>query len=250
MAVNGERLKLWIAYDGRPFRGWQSQASGDAVQDHVVRAFATICGARVVVHGSGRTDAGVHALGQVAHADVPPTRLTPKTWPGALNANLPREIRVLRAQLAPIGFHAQHSARGKTYVYRIRNTPILHPLELGRVWLVPGCLDFSAIEAAARLLTGTHDFAGFAANRGYPSGDTVRTIREIRVTRRNSLVTVRYEGTGFLYKMVRLLTGTLIRCGKGDLPLAGILGRLVQKGATKTSFAAPAEGLYLLRVLY
>jgi len=250
VSVAARRLRLLIAYDGRPFRGWQSQASGDAVQDHLERAFAKICGSRVVVHGSGRTDAGVHALGQVGHADVPASRLTPATWLGALNANLPREIRVLKTQPAPPGFHAQHSARGKIYAYRIWNAAILPPLELGRAWLVPGALDPSAIEEGARLLTGTHDFAGFAANRGHIVPDTVRTIREIRFTRRGALMTLRFEGSGFLYKMVRLLTGTLVRCGEGEFPLSRIAEVLAGKGAVKTSFAAPAEGLYLVRVLY
>src|SRR5678815_1079564 len=108
-----ERLKLLIAYDGRPFRGWQSQASGDAVQDLLERAFAHFCGGRVVVHGSGRTDTGVHALGQVAHVDVPRRRLPREKWAGALNAHLPVEIRVLRVARAKSSFHARFDARGK-----------------------------------------------------------------------------------------------------------------------------------------
>lgn len=245
-----QRLRLLIAYDGRRFRGWQSQASKDAVQDHLERAFLALCGTRIIVHGSGRTDAGVHALGQVAHVDVLPSRLAPSAWPAALNAHLPPEIRVLRVQRAPATFHARLNARRKIYLYRIWNAPCLHPLELGRAWLVPGELDLDAIRSAARLLTGTHDFAAFAANRGHSPGDTVRTIDEIRVMQRAPLITLRYDGSGFLYKMVRLLTGSLVRCGQGRASPEWLSGLLARRSAQKTSFAAPAEGLYLTRVLY
>ena len=161
------RLKLLLAYDGRPFRGWQSQATKDAVQDFVEAAFAKIVGARVIVIGSGRTDAGVHALGQIAHAEVPRGGMPAGQWRDALNANLPHEIRVLRVAQAHRDFHAQFDARGKEYVYRIWNGPFLHPLEIGRAWFVPGALDLARLRECARLLEGTHDFASFAANRGH-----------------------------------------------------------------------------------
>lgn len=246
------RLRLLIAYDGRPFRGWQSQATNDAVQDHLEAAFAKTIGDRVVVHGSGRTDAGVHALAQIAHADVPASRLEVRAWQGALNNFLPDEIRVLRVTRAAPDFHARFHARGKIYTYRLWNASYLHPLEIGRAWHMPSKLDFDVLRAGLRLLEGKHDFAGFAANRapGYAAEDTVRTIHQICLTRRSALLTLRYEGNGFLYKMVRLLTGTLIRCAQGRAELTFIKELLAAKGAKKTSFAAPAEGLYLTRVLY
>jgi tRNA pseudouridine38-40 synthase len=244
------RLRLLIAYDGRPFRGWQSQATKDAVQDHVEAAFAKIVGRRVVVIGSGRTDAGVHALGQVAHATVPRGSLATSRWRDALNAHLPHEIRVLRATAARADFHAQFDARGKEYVYRIWNGPFLHPLEIGRAWFVPRPLDLTRLRECARLLTGTHDFAGFAANRGEPVEDTVRTIHRIGLARRGSLLTLRFAGDGFLYRMVRLLTGTLVRCAEGRAEPAFLTEILAAKGRRKTHFQAPAEGLYLARVIY
>jgi tRNA pseudouridine38-40 synthase len=241
-----------IAYDGRPFRGWQSQATRDAVQDHLEAAFARTIGEKVSVQGSGRTDAGVHALAQVAHADVPASRLEVAAWPGALNNFLPPEIRVLRASRAAPDFHARFDARGKIYTYRIWNATYLHPLEIGRVWHMPTALDLDVIRAAIPLLEGRHDFAGFAANRapGYAAEDTVRTLHRISLMRRGELLTLRFEGDGFLYKMVRLITGTVIRCAQGRAELAFIGELLADKGARKTSFAAPAEGLYLTRVLY
>jgi len=246
------RLRLLIAYDGRPFRGWQSQATKDAVQDHLEAAFANTIGEKVSVQGSGRTDAGVHALAQVAHADVPAERLAVEAWRGALNNFLPHEIRVLRVTRATPEFHARFDARGKIYTYRIWNETYLHPLEIGRAWHMPSPLDLEIVKAGADLYLGKHDFAGFAANRapGYAAEDTVRTIHQIAITHRGHLLTLRYEGDGFLYKMIRLLTGTLIRCAQRREKLDFIREILAAGSRRKSSFAAPAEGLYLTKVLY
>ncbi len=252
MNTDPERLKLLLAYDGGPFRGWQSQATKDAVQDHLEAAFLRVAGERVIVHGAGRTDSGVHALAQVAHVTEPSMRtLRPDQWLLALNANLPAEIRVLRVSRARPDFHARFDARGKIYTYRIWNAPFLHPLEIGRAWHLPGALDLGTIRAAAALLIGRHDFAGFAANRGAPPvNGTERTIRSIALQHRGALLTLRFTGDGFLYKMVRLLTGTLIRCGQGRADLGWIAELLESEGRQKTHFLAPAGGLYLTKVLY
>lgn len=247
------RLRLTIAYDGRPFVGWQSQASGGTVQDFLEAAFAKLlCGERVPVHGSGRTDAGVHALAQVAHADVPDGRLPLSQWVPALNAHLPAEIRVMRAQWTRADFHARFLASGKIYRYRIWNGPVLPPLEIGRAWHLFTPVDLGILKKCARLLTGRHDFAGFAANRGGLQDDTVRTVRRIGLTgQAGGLIVLTFEGDGFLYKMVRLLTGSMARCAQGKAQvdwLEGILNRT--DPGKKSSFAAPAEGLYLARVLY
>lgn len=244
------RLKLVITYDGRKFRGWQSQATRDGVQDFLEKRFAEIVGRRVVVHGSGRTDAGVHALGQIAHAEVPCDLVPLARWTAALNASLPPEIRVLRTSRAPPDFHARFDACGKIYTYRIWNDTLLHPMEIGRAWFMPVPLDFARLREAAQCFTGTHDFASFAANRGQPELGTVRTIRAVRVTRRGPLITLRFEGSGFLYKMVRLLTGTLVRVAQGKLDAAFIRELLAEPGKRKSNYTAPAEGLYLSRVFY
>ena len=246
--MNHNRLKLLIAYDGRPFLGWQSQAGGGTVQDHLENAFVKICGSRIVVHGAGRTDAGVHALAQCAHVEVPPPSLEVAKWITALNANLPREIRVVKCSRAPKDFHARFSAKGKSYTYRIWNDEIHSPFEVGRSWHLPGTLDLSALRGEAKKLTGTHDFGSFAANRGKPVKDTVRTIREIKIQNRGPLLTLTFEGDGFLYKMVRLLTGSLVRCAQHRAEPEWIENLLARK--LKTSFAAPADGLYLERVIY
>jgi len=244
------RLRLLIAYDGRPFRGWQSQATKDAVQDHLEAAFLPFVGHRVIVVGSGRTDAGVHALGQVAHADIPRHCLPRRNWQSALNGSLPPEIRVLRATPTRADFHAQYDATAKTYTYRVWNAPFMHPLEIGRAWFMPLALDLPALRAGAAMLTGRHDFARFAVNRGEPEPDCTRTIHALTVQRRGALLTFRVTGDGFLYKMVRLLTGTLTRCAQKRAPLEWITALLKDDTTPKTHFAAPAEGLYLTRVTY
>lgn len=254
MTVSGPgpkvKLKLTIAYDGRSFRGWQSQAGKDAVQDHLEAALEKLCGYRVVVHGSGRTDAGVHALGQSAHINVPADKFDPRTWMLGINARLPQEVRVMKVVRVPLEFHARFHAEGKVYLYRIWNGSSMHPLEIGRAWHVPVKLDLDLLKEAAACLTGTHDFASFAANRGTPDEDTVRTIYSIKLSRRGSLLALRFHGDGFLYRMVRLLTGSMVRCAQGREPIDWLRKFLKSKGTTKTHFLAAAEGLYLERVIY
>lgn len=249
------RLQLTVAYDGRPYCGWQSQAGGGSVQDHLQAALVKLCPARLSVQGSGRTDAGVHALAQVAHVDVPKARLKPAQLVAALNAHLPPQIRVVRCRWAAPEFHARFSATGKIYQYRIWNAPVLSPLELGRAWHVFMPLNMEVLRRSAEMLVGRHDFAGFAANRGVPSTDTVRTIRRIDIKGKpGGPITLTFEGDGFLYKMVRLLTGSLVRVAQGKAEPEWLAGLLEPASAgqpkIKTNFAAPAEGLYLTRVLY
>lgn len=244
------RLKLLIAYDGRPFRGWQSQATGDAVQDLVESAFERVLGQKARVHGAGRTDSGVHALGQIAHVDVPANGLPIIRWALALNAHLPDEIRVLKVSRAQADFHAQWDAQGKIYQYRVWNAPAQHPLEIGRAWHLPGPVDIAQLKAAAALLIGRHDFARFAGNRRKGEEDTRRILSELAISRRGPLYSLRFEGDGFLYHMVRLLTGSLFRCAQGRAELTWIADLLAQRTTEKTRYLAPAHGLYLAKVIY
>jgi len=242
------RLRLVIAYDGTGFCGWQSQAGGGTVQDHIEAAFITLCGTRIPVHGAGRTDAGVHALAQCAHADVDPARKI--DWLTALNANLPREIRILRCTRAPASFHARFSARGKVYIYRIWNAPILSPFEFHRAWHIPvPPLSLDTMREAATSFIGKHDFKSFAANRGKPDEDTTRTIHSIAIRKQGPVIFLRFQGDGFLYKMVRLMTGALVKTAQHRAAVSSIAAHLSGASA-KWTHAAPAEGLYLARVLY
>ena len=247
-----KRLKLVVSYDGAPFAGWQSQTNGNAVQDHLERAFAVVTGAQVRVHGAGRTDAGVHALAQTAHADLPDQSLTAAQWPSALNASLVPAIRVLRSQYVPLEFHARFSARGKLYRYRIWNDRILPPFEVGRAWLVAAPLDFPAMVKEAQTFVGRHDFASFAANRGHRERETTRTIEAVRVRRKGKCLTIEVAGDGFLYKMVRLMVGALVRRGRGQAPNDEIKQRLLRpsQAPAGSRMVAPAAGLFLVRVRY
>ena len=244
------RLRLLVAYDGGAFQGWQSQPSGNTVQDALEKAVATLTGERCCVHGSGRTDSGVHALGQVAHVDVPRERLPLRAWEGALNGHLPKTVRILGARKAASGFHARFDATGKIYAYRVCNTRSLHPLEIGRAWHVPSPISLPVLREAADRLTGCHDFAAFAANRGKPDENTVRTIHRIAIRDTGGVLTLRFEGDGFLYRMVRLLTGTMVRLAQGKQTLEWLESFLANPQAARTSYCAPAEGLFLVRVLY
>lgn len=247
------RLKLTIAYDGGHFEGWQSQASAGAVQDALEAAFALLCGDRhrITVFGSGRTDSGVHALGQVAHVDVPDERFPLHRWQGALNAHLPRSLRIIGLQRTHADFHARFSATGKAYEYRFWNATWMHPLEMGRACHMVLPIDMAILRECANALTGTHDFAGFSAKRkNNPRENTVRTIHAVRTRKRGALVTITFQGNGFLYRMARILAGSTIRVAQGKAPMDWLLDLRDRKTSARSSFAAPAEGLYLKRVFY
>jgi tRNA pseudouridine38-40 synthase len=243
------RLKLIIAYDGAPFAGWQSQSHRNTVQDHLERALERVTGAVVRVHGAGRTDAGVHALAQCAHVDVSKFLLTDR-WIKALNALLPYAIRVLRCQYVSHDFHARLSAQGKIYRYRIWTAAILPPFEYRRAWQITQPIDLEILKSAAKHFVGTHDFAAFAANRGKPESSTIRTINSVRVHQKGPCVTIDFDGDGFLYKMVRLMVGTLVKCSLGKMSTDEITSRLRAGKIGSARLTAAAEGLYLVRVRY
>ena len=254
------RIKFIVAYDGSSFAGWQSQKHRHTIQDHLERAFGQVSGERVRVHGAGRTDAGVHALAQCAHVDLASERLAPLRWTAALNSFLPPTIRVIRCRYVSLQFHARFSAKGKVYRYRIWSGPVLPPLEYKRAWHISAPLDFELLSLAVNKFVGTHNFAGFAANRGKPRpmkahktgerSDTVRTIHSVRLRRSGPRVTIEIDGDGFLYKMVRLMVGAAVECALSKLPVQQISARLKSGLVGSTRFAAPAEGLFLVRVRY
>ncbi len=244
------RLKLIIAYDGAPFAGWQSQSHRNTVQDHLERAFERILGKPARLHGAGRTDAGVHALAQCAHIDLPNDRLSAARWTEALNALLPPTIRVLRCQYVSNDFHARLSAKGKIYRYRIWLAPVLPPFEYRRTWHIVRPIDLKILTRAAKYFVGIHDFAGFAANRGKQEKSTVRTIYSARVRQKGPCLTVEFDGDGFLYKMVRLIVGALVKCALDKMCIEDVTARLDSGQVGPVRFVAPAQGLFLVRVRY
>jgi len=244
------RLKLTLAYDGAGFRGWQSQPGGGSVQDVLQEGMTRVAGGKnVSVQGSGRTDAGVHAVGQVAHADVPEARGNARFWLHALNAVLPPDVRVMACRVVSGDFHARYSSTGKTYDYFLWTGAVLPPHQAARCWHVRE-VDLPTLRRAAKILAGRHDFAAFAANRGTPVGDTRRHVRSIAVSAQGPLVRLRFEGDGFLYKMVRMLVAAMVRVAQGKGSLPDLRARLAGRGAASPREVAPADGLYLVSVRY
>ncbi len=245
-----QTLKLTLAYRGEDFFGWQRQDPHPTVQLALETALKKIFGKPLAVAGSGRTDRGVHALGQIASIQVPPAH-PPGVLLRALNFHLPPGVRVLSIQREKAKFHARFSAKGKTYLYRIVNAPFLHPLEIGRAWHVPRPLNLTAIRQAARLLAGKHDFASFTSNPGYERESTVRRLRAIRIARKpGSVLELTFDGDGFLYRMVRNLVGALVKIGHDRLTVLELKKILIARSRSSAPPTAPAEGLYLLKVRY
>ena len=249
------RFKITVAYDGRPFDGWQSQSGGNTVQDSLQDAASAIAKQTVLVHGAGRTDAGVHALGQVAHFDAPEgNSMSAKDWQNALHTKLPRTIRVMDSREVDEDFHCRYSAKRKTYRYEIDIGAIHSPLRAGLAWHVYYPLDEAVLRESVALFEGKHDFANLAARRknGKPVRTTVRTIYQAAAERRGDAgFTLTFEGDGFLYKMVRMMVGAAIDCARGRETTDWIRAMLEKPAeAGKCSACAPADGLYLVGVDY
>ena len=243
------RLKLTIQYDGTEYSGWQSQSAGTrTVQGAIEAVVARIEGERRPLFGAGRTDAGVHALGQVAHVDVE-KRLDPKTWALAINSWLDRDVRVMRVEEVDDRFHARRLALGKLYRYRIWTGPFVSPFVRRYVAHVPRAHDVRAMKEAARLLVGRHDFEAFTvADR--TTKTSVRSLRRLDVTREGEELVVEAEADGFLRAMVRMIAGTLLAVGDGRIAVEQVGRALAERRRDLVGSTAPAAGLTLVRVDY
>lgn len=246
------KFKLVIAYDGANYEGWQVQKIGTGVQEKVEEALAKLFSGRPRVHSSSRTDTGVHAVGMVAHFEVPRDgcRITPRKLALAVNAHLPEDIRVMAAANAPKDFHARFNARGKQYRYLVWNHPAMNPLLRRTAWHVPRKLDLEAMRAAAKLFVGKHDFQSFAANPGYKKESTVRTLTRCEVRKSGAQFSFIIEGDGFLYKMCRGIVGTIVQAGLGKFPASDIQAMLAKADRRVAGMTAPAHGLVLWKVFY
>jgi tRNA pseudouridine38-40 synthase len=241
-------LKLTLSYDGTRFVGWQRQAAGASIQGLLEDALERFEGSPVSVQGAGRTDAGVHALAQVASVRLACAHDT-ATLMRALNALLPEDIRVLAVEERDAHFHARFSARSKTYCYQIRNAPIASPFERAYVWHLAEPLALVAMQHAAAQLVGTHDFAAFRS-AGSDVSSTVRTVTRSAWRDTSGLLTYEISGEGFLRHMVRAIVGTLIEIGRGWRE-PGAIGSLLQGGTRAAAGAtAPPQGLFLATVDY
>jgi tRNA pseudouridine38-40 synthase len=268
-------FKITLAYDGTEFVGWQRQANGVSIQGLIEDALGKLDGRPVAVAGAGRTDSGVHALGQVA-AFTLDRSMPADALLRALNAHLPDAIRVTLAAEVPASFHPRFAARSKTYCYRILNTEVASPFERRYAWHVPGALDVDAMDAAARLLEGEHDFAAFQAS-GSDVASTTRAVLSSRIADCRSRIDcgcspgtagdhpirtaamrnpqspiLAYEvtGSGFLRHMVRTIAGTLVEIGRGRRPAESMAHLLVLRDRAQAGPTAPAAGLFLVGVDY
>lgn len=242
------KLKLLISYDGGSFQGWQVQHNGPSIQAALADAIEKVTGKRVVPIGSGRTDSGVHALGQVAHFRTL-SRLEPERMLRALNFYLPETIVVREVTEVPDSFHARKSARAKLYRYVIHDGPVPDPFSLRYAWKVAYRLDAGRMGEAAAALVGTHDFRSFETE--YPNrASSVRTIIRADVSRLGDFVMIDLASTGFLYNMVRSIAGTLFQIGRGKWDVERMREVLTALDRTVAGPTAPAHGLFLVRVDY
>jgi len=245
------RYKLTIAYDGANFSGWQTQENGTAIQPLIQNALQTVLRHKLDLTGSGRTDAGVHARGQVAHFDTEvafePTKLIL-----SLNALLPKEIRILSVEEVAPDFHARYSARSKIYHYHLHLSPISDPFLAPYRFHVLGHIEIASLQEATKLFLGTRDFTSFAneAHRGSAAHDPVRTLTRFDLMEEPDGVRLELEGDGFLYKMVRNLVGTLLDVARGKITPAQLEAIFAAKDRRKASMALPAHGLFLMQVKY
>ncbi len=240
-------FRITVAYDGTDFVGWQRQANGVSIQGLIEDALGKLEGRAVAVAGAGRTDSGVHALGQVA-AFTLERAMPAEAVLRALNAHLPDAIRIMSAAEAPASFHPRFAAHSKTYRYRILNTDVASPFERRYAWHVPGVLDVEAMSAAARLLEGEHDFAAFQAS-GSDVASTVRAVLSSRMTM-GELLAYEVTGGGFLRHMIRTIVGTLVEIGRGRRPAESMAHLLVLRDRAQAGPTAPAAGLFLVAVDY
>ena len=242
------RVLLRVAYDGTNYCGWQAQDNGLAVEAVLNQTLTKVLKKDTAVIGASRTDSGVHARGNVAVFDNPST-IPPERFVPVLNMHLPDDIRIMEAREVPGDFHPRYTEVMKTYIYRIDNEKIFHPVM--RLWSAPVTfpLDIEKMREGASFLVGTHDFKSYCSAKTTVQ-DTVRTIEEITITKNGVLVEIRIRGNGFLYNMVRIIAGTLIRVGRGFYPPAYVKTMLERKKRNEDAITAPACGLTLEKIDY
>ncbi len=250
--MNTLKYKLTIAYDGTAYQGWQLQKVGLGVQEKVEGALAKLYPSAPRLHSSSRTDTGVHALGMVAHFEVPQAeaKLSARRIALALNAWLPDDIRVQASVPAAKNFHARFHASGKQYRYYVWNHHAMNPLLEKTAWHVTRQLDLKKMRAASEAFPGKHDFQSFTAKTDYEAGTTTRRLTRCTIKKSGHLYTFILEGEGFLYRMCRGIVGTLVQIGFGKFPPGDVKTMLAKKDRRTAGMSAPAHGLVLWKVFY
>lgn len=244
-----KNIRLLIQYDGTDYAGWQRQRNLPTIQGVLEDAISRITGEDIHIHGAGRTDAGVHAIGQVANFHTG-SRLTPHELKRAINAHLPEDIVIAAADEVPPDFHARRDAKGKIYLYVVLNRDFPSPIWRRYSWWVRWSLDIDLMKKASDLLIGTHDFSSFT-NSGGSSSSNVRTIYRIDLIRKKrGFLLFEIEADGFLKQMVRVIVGTLVDVGRGRMDINRFLRLLEVKERRLAGPTAPARGLFLKEVKY
>lgn len=241
-------IKIIISYDGTDYYGWQKQNGMPTIQEEIEKALKKITSEDIEINGSGRTDRGVHALGQCASFTTE-SRVPADKFKLALNSNLPSYIRILESDEQPLDFHARFNAKGKTYLYQIYNRRINSPFYSRYAYHIPYELDIKRIEKASKLLIGEHDFHAFMAS-GSQIKNTVRSIYEINFNKNNDLLAFEITGSGFLYNMVRIIAGTFIDIGSGKRNPKCITAAISSGNREVLGHTARPEGLFLKEVYY
>jgi tRNA pseudouridine38-40 synthase len=241
-------IKLLIAYDGTAYHGWQTQLNKVTIQETIEKALSIVMKQKIDLTGSGRTDSGVHALGQVANFKAD-TKIPEDKIKIALNANLPPDIRILDSVDVDMSFNARFNALDKTYMYQIYYDRVGNPFYSRYSCFIPQSLDIDKMEEALKLIMGTHDFKGFMASGSYVK-TTVRTIYDTKLIKEGNLLKLYINGDGFLYNMVRIIAGTLIDIGKGTKTIDCIEDVLINKNRKVLGQTAPPQGLFLMKVNY
>ena len=243
-----KRIKLTVAYDGTDYCGWQIQPNGITVEEVLNRNLSELTGEEITVTGASRTDSGVHAQGNVAVFDSD-TTIPPERIAYAVNRKLPEDIVVIRSEEVPGDWHPRYQETEKTYEYHILNREMPDPVRRRDTYFVSYPLDLEAMRHAAAYLKGEHDFRSFC-NIHTDVQDTVRTIYDLDIIRSGDLVTVRIRGNGFLYNMVRIIVGTLVRVGRGFYSPGQVKEILEEKERTSAGVTAPPQGLVLVKIDY
>lgn len=240
-------IKLTIQYNGKNYCGWQKQNNSLGVQGTIEQAIKEITSEDIKITGSGRTDAGVHALGQVANFNTE-SSIPIEKIPSALNSKLPKDISIINAEEMPLDFHSRYCAKGKTYRYMIYNNSYRTPIYNNISYFVKYDLDLEKMQKEAKSLIGTYDFKGFMSS-GSSVKDTVRTIYDIQIIKQEDLIVIEVQGNGFLYNMVRIIVGTLVDIGRGRIN-SDMSSIIESKSRSMAGHTAPAQGLFLKKVDY
>lgn len=243
------RYKLTIAYDGTKYAGWQVQENAQSIQPLIQYALETVLRHPTDLTGSSRTDAGVHALEQIAHFDTEVV-FEPKKLLLSINALIPTDIRILSVEPVDNDFHARYSASSKIYHYHLYLDPVADPFKKLYCHQVFGNFDLEALKEAAKQFLGTHDFTSFANTKEGPEKDAVRTLYRLDIVPEKGGLRLEFEGDGFLYKMVRNITGTLLDVAAGRLKPADIPEIFAARDRKRGGFAAPPQGLFLVKVIF